>query len=301
MTGRKTARDPKRDPAPGPGLAAFLARTAAAVDRKLDRSLPPAELAPRRLHAAMRYAVFPGGKRLRPALVALGYRAAGGRGTGALPAAAAVELVHSFSLVHDDMPCMDDSPLRRGRASVHAAFDEATALLAGDALLALAFALLGRPPAAWPPGAALAILDELTAATGARGMVGGQAAERDLLDAPPDPPTLERVHRMKTGRLFEAAAVSGGLAAGASPALLTGLRRYARHFGLAFQIADDLLDLTLDGEGAPDTYPGVLGRAGAAAALEGALAAAIRAARALGPETGPLAVELARIAGARTS
>ena len=291
----------KRDLAPEPELQAFLARTARAVDRALDRVLPLADFEPRRLHAAMRYAVFPSGKRLRPALVALGYEAAGGRGQGALPAAAAIELVHSFSLVHDDLPCMDDSPLRRGRASVHAAFDEATALLAGDALLALAFAALSRAPASWPPGAGLAILRELAAATGAAGMIGGQAAERELLETPPDPRALQRVHRMKTGRLFEAAAVSGGLAGGASPALLTALRRYARHFGLAFQIADDLLDLALDGEGAPDTYPGVLGRAGAGVALEQAVRAAIKAARPLGLRAGPLAAELARIAGDRKS
>src|SRR5512139_601296 len=110
-----------RDPGPGPELRTFLARTARAVDRVLDRVLPLADLEPRRLHAAMRYSVFPSGKRLRPALVALGFEAARGRGPGALPAAAAIELVHSFSLVHDDLPCMDDSPLRRGRASVHAA------------------------------------------------------------------------------------------------------------------------------------------------------------------------------------
>lgn len=284
---------------PTPRLRIFVTRTAETVNRALDLILPRADREPRRLHAAMRYAVFPGGKRLRPALVGLGFMAAGGRGRGALPAAVAIELVHSFSLVHDDLPCMDDSPLRRGRASVHTAFDEATALLAGDALLALAFEVVAGPPASWPPRAAAAIARDLAQATGAPGMIGGQAAERDLAAHSPAPAALERVHRMKTGRLFEAAAVAGGLAAGASPALLTALRRYARHFGLAFQIADDLLDLAADGEEAPDTYPGVLGRAGAETALGRAHRAAIRAAKPLGPRAGPLAADLADFAIAR--
>ncbi len=277
---------------PTPRLARFIARTGGTVDRALDRLLPPADEHPRSLHAAMRHAVLPGGKRLRPALVQLGYVTGGGRGRGALPAACALELVHCFSLVHDDLPCMDDSPLRRGRPSVHSAFDEATALLAGDALLALAFEVLARPPAAWPPAAGPAITRLLAAAAGARGMIGGQAAERDLLTSKPSAAALERVHRMKTGCLFEAAVAAGGIAAGASPAVLAALRRYARPLGLAFQIADDLLDLAADGRDAADTYPGVLGRARTRTALAEAHRAAVRAAAALGAGGG-LAADLA--------
>jgi geranylgeranyl pyrophosphate synthase len=165
------------DAALTPRLARFVSRSAATVDRALDRILPASDKPPTSLHAAMRYAVFPGGKRIRPALTALAYRAAGGRGGGATVAGCAIELVHSFSLIHDDLPCMDDSPTRRGKASVHCRFDEATALLAGDALFSLTFEILARPPAAWPNGAGQAIALIVAQAAGAAGMIGGQAAD----------------------------------------------------------------------------------------------------------------------------
>jgi geranylgeranyl pyrophosphate synthase len=247
----------------------------------------------------MAYAMFSGGKRLRPALTFLAFKAAGGTGGAALGAATAVELVHGFSLVHDDLPCLDDSPLRRGRPSVHRQFDEATALLAGDALLALAFEILSRPVRGWPPERGPRIALVLARAAGAAGMMGGQAAEREL--AAPSLSALARVHGLKTGRLFEAAALAGAYAAGATPPVVVALRRYARALGLAFQIADDLLDYTPAEEGAADSYPGVLGRGAAEEALAQAESAAVRAAGRLGGGTAPLAAALARYAAARRS
>lgn len=293
-------------------LARILARTATLVDVALDRLLPEARTPPRRLHAAMRYAVFPGGKRIRPALTLLAYAAARpGKSKAiapAIPAACAIELMHCFSLVHDDLPCLDDSPTRRGRPSVHRRFDESTALLAGDALLVLAFEVLARPWAALPGKARTAIALELARAAGANGMIGGQAAELDLAGRRPALATLESVHRRKTGGLFEAAAVMGGLAGGAPPRLIAILRRYARQLGLAFQIADDLLDHGADegakraghaGAGRPDTYPGLLGMEGARRALERARDAARREARHLGPQASGIAGDLADFVAGR--
>lgn len=292
------------DPALSPRLGRFLARSAARVDRALDRLLPGAEAPPRRLHAAMRYAVLPGGKRLRPALTLLAHAAAPASSATravALRAACAVELVHCFSLVHDDLPSLDDSPARRGRPSVHQRFDEATALLTGDALLALAFEVLARTATRGSPEAAAAIAGELARASGAAGMIGGQAAELDLAGRAPSLAALRWVHRRKTGRLFEAAAVAGGLAGDAPPRLRAALRRYARALGLTFQIADDLLDCGAEDQGDPDTYPGVLGVEGALSALARAREAARREARRLKPPVGELCADLADYAASRRS
>jgi len=286
------------DPALTPELERFLRQSAATLDRALERLLASraGDAAPR-LTAAMRYAVLGGGKRLRPALTLLGFRAAGGRGGAALPAAMAIELVHAFSLVHDDLPCLDDSAMRRGRPSVHRRFDQAVALLAGDGLLALAFELIATPRPSWKPGTGERMVRVLAHATGKSGMVGGQAAERELFDHAPSPRALARVHGLKTGRLFEAAALLGGLAANARPATLHALVRYARPLGLAFQIADDLIDHAEDG--ARDTYPGVLGTAGARRALGRAEADAVTHGLALSGSAGRLAADLARFAAGR--
>jgi geranylgeranyl pyrophosphate synthase len=291
------------DSALSPRLARFLARARAQVDRELDRLLPDPKTPPRRLHTAMRYAVLPGGKRLRPALTLLAHAAVSGNGGSrglAMRAACAVELVHCFSLVHDDLPCLDDSPARRGRPSLHQRFDEATALLAGDALLALAFEVLASTPAGRSRAAALGIAGELARASGAAGMIGGQAAELDLAGRTPSLAALRWVHRRKTGRLFEAAAVAGGLAGGGTPRLQTTLRRYARALGLAFQIADDLLDSSSTRKD-PDTYPGLLGVDRAASALDQAREAARREACRLKPPERELCADLADFAAARQS
>jgi len=216
-------------------------RLAAALELSADASP--------RLVAAMRHALLAPGKRLRPALVLWATEACGGGWDAAAAAAVAVEMIHAYSLVHDDLPAMDDDDLRRGRPTCHRAFDEATAILCGDALQALAFETLARglPPAAAARGCLV-----LARASGPEALVGGQAddlaAERgwipDMTAAAPAEQVgwLERIHRRKTGALFSAALELGGLAANATPADLARLANYGRAFGLAFQIADDILD-----------------------------------------------------------
>ena len=200
------------------------------------------------LRAAIAHSLLAGGKRLRPVLVLLGCEACGGDADRALPLACAVELVHTYSLVHDDLPAMDDDDLRRGRPTCHRAFDEATAILAGDAMLTLAFELA---PRGLPGDVAAACVVELARAAGACGMVGGQAAD---LAAERDPAgvrtgdRLEAIHRRKTGALLACCPSLGARAAGADESRRTALLRYGRNLGLAFQIADDLLDLTGDAQ-----------------------------------------------------
>jgi geranylgeranyl diphosphate synthase type II len=213
-------------------VLAYLAERGQLVDRLLDRAVPPASEPPRELHAAMRHLLFPGGKRFRPALAFAGAEAVGGRPEAALPVAAAVELVHTYSLVHDDLPCMDDDVERRGKPTVHVAFGEASAVLAGDALLAAAFEVLAGAPAE--------SVRELARAAGSRALVGGQAD--DLALERVDAATIESIHRRKTGALVAVAVVEGARLAGAGEAALARLRRAGECLGLGFQIADDLLD-----------------------------------------------------------
>ncbi|MGE3171252.1 MAG: polyprenyl synthetase family protein [Planctomycetota bacterium] len=230
----------------GAAFAAFRQRWSAVIERELDALLPPEDEAPARLHAAMRYALFPGGKRLRPLLCLMGCEVTGGLAERALTAAAGLECLHTYSLVHDDLPCMDDDALRRGRPTCHVRYGEATALLAGDALLTLAFAATAT--------AGSAAVHRLAAAAGSRGMVGGQEADLDAtfgrgqrsLDR------VEWIHDRKTGALITASVLVGALAGcgaedrdGAPPAgVLQRLERYGFCLGRAFQIADDCLDLT---------------------------------------------------------
>jgi geranylgeranyl diphosphate synthase type II len=223
-------------------FAAFHARWAEPVEQALRELLPPVTAAPARLHEAMHYALFPGGKRLRPMLALLGCEAVGGDPRAALRAAAAIECLHTYSLVHDDLPCMDDDDLRRGRPTCHKVFGEALALLAGDALLTVAF-----EGAASAGGAAVAALAR---GAGSRGRVGGQVED---LAAEGDPAghTLARlqwIHDHKTGALITASLLVGAHAAagpaGAPTAVTETLTRYGDLLGRAFQIADDCLDLT---------------------------------------------------------
>ena len=204
------------------------------VEERLAELLPGEDLPPRELHAAMRYAVFPGGKRLRPLLV-MAAAHLGDRADAALPAACAAELVHSYSLVHDDLPCMDDDDVRRGRPTCHRVFGEAVALLAGNALLALAFALLSS----YPGELARGLVEELARACGSQGLVGGQVG--DLL-WPPSPENYQFVADAKTGALFRACLRMGGLVAGMGGPVLDTLDRCGLHMGRAFQIRDDLDD-----------------------------------------------------------
>jgi len=217
------------------------------VEAAIDRLLPAASEPPSRLHSAMRYSMQAGGKRLRPVLVLAAselFEAAGS--ADPLPAAVAVECVHTYSLVHDDLPCMDDDSLRRGRPTAHKAYDEATALLAGDALLTFAFEILSTHYAR-NPALAASLVAELAAAAGSRRLIGGQMedllAERALKSTPQG---LEFIHLNKTAAMIEAALAMGGLCAGATDARVESLRAGGRDLGLAFQIVDDILDATSD-------------------------------------------------------
>jgi farnesyl diphosphate synthase len=213
------------------------------AEAALERALPPTVTPPTRLHEAMRYAVMAGGKRIRPALVLAACRACGGPDAACAPALAAVELLHTYTLVHDDLPAMDDDDLRRGRPTVHKAYDEATAILVGDALQTLAFevlAELGGPAVA-----------ELARAAGSRGVVGGQQDDLEAEGRPvrgdaDDRARLERIHRGKTAALIASSCRLGALAAGADPARIAALGTYGEAVGLAFQIADDILDCTAE-------------------------------------------------------
>jgi geranylgeranyl pyrophosphate synthase len=229
-------------------MDAFSGRVAAyrtRVDTVLDRWLPRPEVAPARLHEALRYAVLGEGKRVRPLLVYATGEMLGLEPGSCDPLAAAVELVHAYSLVHDDLPAMDDDDLRRGRPTLHLAYDEATALLVGDALQSLAFEVLATDPAcAATAGQRLALVRTLAAASGSDGLVGGQAMDlagegRDL-----DAVDIERIYRLKTGRLIEAAILlPQQLATGLTTEQGEGLTRFADRIGLVFQLRDDLLDL----------------------------------------------------------
>ncbi len=224
-------------------LTSYVAR----VERGLDQLLPAAESRPARLHTAMRYSLQAGGKRLRPVLVLAAAELFPAEGRpDPLPAAVAVECVHTYSLIHDDLPCMDNDDLRRGRPTVHKAFDEATALLAGDALLTHAFALLATGYGA-QPALATALVRELGAAAGSRQLIGGQM--EDLLaekKADATPEELEFIHLHKTAAMISASLVMGAIIGGADQTAVEALRTAGRHLGLAFQIIDDILDATTD-------------------------------------------------------
>jgi len=224
---------------------AWMQATGARTETALQAALPAGEALPQRLHASMRYAALGGGKRVRPLLVH-----AAGELTSADPvacdaAACAVEMVHAYSLVHDDMPCMDDDDLRRGRPTVHKAFDEATALLAGDALQTQAFITLAQA-ATIAPATRLALVAELAKASGSLGMAGGQAIDLQNVGQAMSRDALETMHRMKTGALLRASVRMGALCGEVAGDAMVSLDRYAAAIGLAFQVVDDILDVTAD-------------------------------------------------------
>jgi geranylgeranyl diphosphate synthase type II len=239
------------------GLGAYLDRIRRRVDEALTTYLPevdgnPAAACPARLAMAMRHSVLGGGKRLRPVLCVMAVEACGGALESALPAACALEMVHTYSLIHDDLPAMDDDDLRRGRPTCHKAFDEATAILAGDGLLTLAFEVVAREVRPGP--AALRCVRILAEAAGPSGMVAGQMADlqaegRTEAEGRPADATLaalEAIHRRKTGALLRAPLTMGAAIAEASEPCAEALGRYGRAVGLAFQIVDDLLDVQGD-------------------------------------------------------
>jgi geranylgeranyl pyrophosphate synthase len=224
-----------------------MKRLAARVEAGIEAALPPDTAEPTRLSQAMRYSMRAGGKRLRPVLVLAAAELFDPSGAiDPVPAAVAVECIHTYSLIHDDLPCMDDDDLRRGRPTLHKAFDEATAVLAGDALLTLAFQLLARRYGAHP-ALAVALIRELSEAAGHAHLVGGQMLDlihehaTDLSAA-----TLEAIHAGKTGGMIWASLVLGGRLGGAAEPQIEGLRTAGRALGMAFQIMDDVLDATSD-------------------------------------------------------
>ncbi len=228
-------------------FAAWQSAQLARVEQALDAWVPPQ--APAGLGQAMRYAVQGGGKRLRPLLALAASEAVAGAPQAALRAACAVELIHAYSLVHDDMPCMDDDVLRRGKPTVHVQFGQAQALLAGDALQALAFEVLTPPPSPDMPADVQAALCGLLArAAGAEGMAGGQAVDLASVGRPLAEPELRAMHRRKTGALLQASVRMGAACAVQPPpaAALVALDAYGAALGLAFQVVDDVLDVTAD-------------------------------------------------------
>jgi geranylgeranyl diphosphate synthase type II len=225
-------------------LAAIMAERRRQVDAALERWLPQQGDHPPKVHEAMRYSVFAGGKRLRPLLALLACEAVGGHPEDALPAAVALEMIHTYSLIHDDLPAMDDDDYRRGRRTCHRVYGEAVAILAGDALLTHAFQVLADPgPTRVPAVRRLQVIAEIAEAAGSRGMVGGQAMDILAEGREIDRPTLLYLHTHKTGALIRASVRVGGIAGAAAEEPLQALTHYGERIGLAFQIVDDILDI----------------------------------------------------------
>jgi len=249
-------------------LSSWLETWSARVDAELDRLLPPAAKRPASLHQAMRYSVFAGGKRFRPALCVAGCAAVGGAPETALTMAAAIEMVHTYSLIHDDLPAMDNDDLRRGQPTCHKKFGEAVAILAGDGLLTQAFAAIVRSPglAPWLKNVLVA---ELAAAAGAGGMVAGQVVDMEMEGAKFTEDDLDFIHENKTAKMIAMSVAAGGIIGNGSDDEIEALRNYGRHLGLAFQITDDVLNETggkglgkgvgTDRARGKATYPALLG------------------------------------------
>lgn len=281
-------------------LSGLMADYRTRVNEALDRWLPPNHIQPAKLHQAMRYAVLNGGKRIRSVLVYATGQAVGADLTALDAPACAVELIHAYSLVHDDLPAMDDDDLRRGKPTCHRAFDEATAILAGDALQSLSFYILAHAPCGGPLQQRLEMIRDLALASGSRGMAGGQAldlaAERKTLNLA----ELENMHIHKTGALIRASVKLGGLARpNIDRGQLEQLDHYAKYIGLAFQIRDDILDIEGDTETLgkrrgsdaarnKSTYPSVVGLSAAKRMAEDLFEQAIESLRGLSEAADPL-------------
>ena len=255
---------------PSPTLASFLEEQRQLVDGELERILPGADTYPDSIHKAMRHSVFAGGKRLRPILCMEGGRLFAGSEASLLRLGCALELIHTYSLIHDDLPALDNDDLRRGKPTCHKAFGEATAILAGDALLTLAFETLSCPGAA-TEARRLRVVHEIAHAIGTRaGMVSGQVVDLETAGHMTNASTLEYIHSAKTGAFIRVAVRAGALDAGAGEDNLSRVSTYGEKVGLAFQIADDLLDVTgsreelgksvgKDGQQQKATYPAIHG------------------------------------------
>jgi len=269
-----------------------LKERAARIEKALDTYLPPADAYPPVIHEAMRYSITAGGKRLRPVLVIAAAETLGKDPEPVIPAACAIELIHTYSLVHDDLPAMDDDDYRRGQPTSHKVYGEAIAILVGDALLTLAFELLARAGSMnVPPQRVLKVISEVAAACGTNGLIGGQVADLLCENKAVTPADLEYIHTHKTGALYRVAVRTGAILSGASEKDLKHLTEYADNLGLAFQIIDDILDVEGDAQklGKPTgsdqknkkaTYPALFGLT---AAREKARDVTVRAEEALRP------------------
>ena len=266
------------------------------VNRVLDEVIPAADTEPAQLHAAMRHILFPGGKRLRPVLAMAAAEAVGSPGERALPLAAAVELVHTYSLLHDDLPCMDDDDERRGVPSVHIAFGEAVAVLAGDALLASAFEVIAKGAPDLEPDRVVAASLELSRAAGSLALVGGQVEDLVFDASDTNAERVEQVHARKSAALIAASIVGGALLGGADPQTVAGLKCCGLAAGIAFQIADDVLD---EGEDDPCSLVRAIGVDAARERAEKLLTSALAQLEDLGEKAEPLR-ELVRFSVRRT-
>ncbi|HZT44104.1 MAG TPA: farnesyl diphosphate synthase [Chthonomonadaceae bacterium] len=227
-------------------LSAYLEAKRRSIEAALAYYLPSPEVRPQKLHEAIRYSMLAPGKRLRPTLTIASAEAVGGQEREVMPTACALECVHVFSLIHDDLPCMDDDDYRRGRLTCHKVYGEAMALLAGDALLTLAFQLIAENASMVPAERILPTLRLIAEASGTQGMVGGQVVDMESQGQPVTPETLQYIHEHKTGALLLASVLAGAMLSGADANRMESLRAYGKHIGLAFQIADDILDVTGD-------------------------------------------------------
>jgi geranylgeranyl diphosphate synthase, type II len=295
------------------GIAGYLAARREEVDRTLDRLLPPADAWPKSLHAAIRHSVFAGGKRLRPILCVAAAETFGAARSVVLEPACGLEMIHTYSLIHDDLPALDNDDLRRGVPTCHVAFGEATAILAGDALLTHGLGVFAR----WPEGeryadAKIRVLQTLVDSIGTTGMIGGQVADLEAeKETRPTEDLVEQIHENKTGRLMRASLATGGILAFGSEDDLARLDTYGRKIGLAFQVKDDLLDVesdaaTLGKKSGKDaaagkaTFPSVWGTERSHEILRETIDEAVEAARGL-PNRGGRLPDLARFVGERSS
>lgn len=288
-------------------LKVYLKEQCARVDGALDRFLPRETELPHSVHKAMRYSVFAGGKRVRPILLLAACQAVGGDTGRAIPAACAMEMIHTYSLIHDDLPAMDDDDFRRGNPTNHKVFGEAIAILAGDALLTEAFKLASDPrfTCDCDPSGLLAVIHEIATCAGSYGMVGGQVVDMESEGRQDiDLATVQYIHTHKTGALIKASVVAGALLGGASGQKLAAITRYGEAAGLAFQIADDILDIVgtteeigkdagSDEARGKATYPAVMGLAAAREEAQAMMDEALRALEIFGAESDPLR-EIAR-------
>jgi len=268
-------------------LDKYLVKQARLVNLALGKMLPSANRKPVALHTAMRYSVFPGGKRIRPILCLAAAEAVGARAARAMYPAMAVELLHTYTLIHDDLPCMDNDDFRRGKPSVHRAFGEANAVLAGDALQALAFEMVAKTRTSLQFSRGELVI-ELARAAGSIGVVGGQVEDMAALNRRQTPAMIRFIHLHKTADLFRAALRLGAMAGGATRRQLNLLTTYGVNLGQAFQIVDDIIDKTGPGAGNELTCLAVMTKKQAMAKAERLTSKAIAAVRALGPPAYPL-------------